>query len=527
MTQDQSSITKNIQIFDTTLRDGQQSPGAGMSFEANIAYAQLAKKMRVDLLEVWFPSASALEFSRTQEVAASIMWDGCPIIVALSHVREHLVEKTIEALIPSWKHWKGRLHMVFPVDPAMIKAWLWDKDLSWVPAQVKTYTEWAIKAWLSVEFSLESYSRMWSNFDFWTDLIYAAVEWWASVINCPDSVGNAHHREGENYYVNLMNKHKQLVDATYPENSIIWSVHNHNDLWCAVENSLNWVKDGPARQIECTINWVWERAWNCSLEQIALQIHQHGKVHGIATNIALEHLQEASNFIAKHMLPRQPHRPIVWDNAARHSSWSHTNALLRNPLVYQAFDPVIVGKPWISLVFWPSSGGNHAMKIVEEWGYSFPKEHRAPFAQYVKDKHKERYKWVTDKEVVEAFQEYMSPVQITEFNYAKQQDHASLSLFWTFFEETDIKQEADSKDSALAILQQLCTKKMPWRSVDHYSSQADTTSVNANSIANIRIKHDEGRLSEWVWIDSDIEISALKALIDCYNKVYVEEKYKK
>ncbi len=517
---------KKIHIFDTTLRDGQQSPGAAMSLEDNVKYAQIATKLNIDVLEAWFPSASAYEFDRVQKIIEVVGKDW-PMIVWLTQVREHLVDTTIECLLPASAYGKWRMHIYFPVDPWLIKAWLGDKDLSQFPALVHQYCARARDAWLSVEFSPEGYSRMGDNFWFCTDIICAAIEWWATIINCPDSVWASHPRQGADYYVNHMVTHASLIKEKYPEKEIIRSVHNHNDMWCAVENSILGIRDGPATQIECTMNGVGERAWNCSLEQVVMIINQYGELLWITTDINLEHLQEASDFIGERMLPRQPHRPITWDNAAKHTAWSHINAILKHPTIYQPFDPKIVWKEWISMVFWPSSWWNHAMKIVTDAGYEFPKEQRAEFAQYVKDTNKERYKWVTDEELVAAFLKFVSPIKITEFNYAKQHDHASLFLHGTFFDEVDVQQEADSKDSALAILQKLCAKKIPWRSVDHYSSQAETASVSATSVAHIRIKHEWGDISEWVGIDNDIEISALKALIDAYNTLYVESEYRK
>lgn len=517
---------KQIYIFDTTLRDGQQSPGAAMSLEDNIQYAHIAKKLQIDVLEAWFPSASAYEFERVQRISDAIVDGDSPVIVWLTQARQHLVDKTIESLLPAAKYDKGRMHIYFPVDPHLIKAGLWDKDIHQFPKKIHNFCKQAYDAWLSVEFSPEGYSRIDGTFSFTTDLICAAIEWGATIINCPDTIGWAHPRQGNNYYVHTMQKHATAIAEKYPDKNIIRSVHNHNDLGYALTNSLNGIIDGPATQIECTMNGVGERAGNCSLEQVAMHIHIYGKEQWVYTHLSLEYLQEASDFIAQRMLPRQTHRPITWDNAARHTSWWHVNALLENPTVYQPFDPCIVWKSWISLVFGPSSWGNHAQHIVQEAWRNCPDQHKATFAQYIKTRYQERYKWLSDKEVVAWFVAYMSPVSIDAFSYAKHDGHSSLSLQGTFFDTQNPTKEADSKDSALAILQALFDEHMPWRRLTNYSSKADTWSINALSIATIDIQHSDWRHMQWVARDADIEISALKALIAAYNTAYVEEKYK-
>ena len=197
-----------------------------------------------------------------------------------------------------------------------------------------------------------------------------------------------------------MNYHATYIQKKYPDTNIVWSTHNHNDIGTACENSLRAITHGPATQIECTINGVGERAWNASLEQLALQIHLYGKQMGLYHTLNIQYLQELSDLISDKMLIRQANWPITGDNAARHTSWWHVNALLKNPSVYQPFDPKIVGKPWISLLFGPSSWWNHAREIITKAGYDCSKEISASVAQYLKDLYADRYKGISDEEVV-------------------------------------------------------------------------------------------------------------------------------
>src|SRR5579885_1257794 len=372
--------SQKIEIFDTTLRDGQQCPGAGMSFEKNVEYFRLACALRVDVLEAGFPSASNLDFQIVRSIAEeTYKQEHKPMIAALCQLREEQVIKTIDALRPLIAIGKGRLHTYVPVDPELIVASLGDSacDKERIVADVFRLVKMAHDAGLEVEFSPEGYSRMKDNFDFTTDLIRSAVAAGARVINCPDTIGGASSFQGSEYFVEKMKKHAAIIAAEFPHQEVIWSVHCHNDLGLAVQNTMNAVFDGPARQIEGCINGIGERAGNAALEQCIMIVRQFGSSEDqddqqehrrFYTNCNLDAIQVISDFVDRHMLARQPHWPVTGENAARHSSGGHTNAILRNPMAYQPFDPRQIGKD-ISFAFGPLSGGNHARAIIESQGY--------------------------------------------------------------------------------------------------------------------------------------------------------------
>lgn len=255
---------------------------------------------------------------------------------------------------------------------------------------------------MRVQFSLEWYSRIINgqlcNWQFGTDLIAAALEWWASVINLPDTIGWGHPREWEKYFVKLMEIHQIM----FHDPKIVWSTHNHNDMWLAVANSLNAITQSNVTQVECTMNGVGERAWNASLEEIVMNIKTFWHLQGLGIIFDTNKLQTISDFIAQKMLIRQPNKAVVWDNAFRHSSGGHTNAVIDNPLAYQPFDPFEVG--WeISMVFGPLSGSNHLMQILERAGVMCDKLTAAQATPWIKNFYADRRKGVTDEEVVKAF----------------------------------------------------------------------------------------------------------------------------
>lgn len=398
-----------IYIFDTTLRDGQQSPGAGMTFEDNIQYADYADLLQVDILEAGFPAASETDFQIVQTISERMANRNSNMtIAALCQLREDQWIKTMVALSASLTIGKARVHTYVPVDPNLMSSSLGKlaEDKSKIIQEVYRLIRMATQEGFEVEFSPEGYSRMQSNVDFTSDLIRAAVSAGATVINCPDTIGGASRAEGQEYFVQHMQKHAEMVAREFRESHIIWSTHCHNDFGLALENSLNAVMEGPARQIEGCINGVGERAGNVALEQCIMYIKQFGAKESprcpYYTNSNVNYLKVISDFVAEKMLPRQPHLPIVGDNSARHSSGGHTNAILKNPLAYQPFDPREIGSE-ISFCFGPLSGGNHAKQLIEKYGYSCNEEEKSLIAQAIKNLYADRRKGITDEEFIQGY----------------------------------------------------------------------------------------------------------------------------
>ena len=515
-----------IIIFDSTLRDWQQCPWAWMDFEKNLEYSKLANKLWIDILEAGFPSASELDFKIVNEIAknyAEKKWS--PKVAGLCQLRENQIDITIKSLEPLIKAKKAVLHTYLPVDPNLLEASLWWKfDEKFLINEVFRLIKKATNAGCEVEFSPEWYSRLWENFDFTTKVIISAIEAWAKTINCPDTIWWACKFEWENYFLENIKKHKKIIDEKFPKNEIIWSVHNHNDFGLAVENTINSVLDWPAKQVEVTINWVWERAWNASLEQVVMILNTFWK--DLEIWIKTEYLQEISDFIWKNMLKKQVNFPITWENSAKHTSWWHTNAILKNPLVYQPFDPK---KVWnkISFVFWPLSWGNHAKNVIENSWYKCEDFEKAEIAQFIKNFYKERRKWITDKELTEAYFEFKSPIQIKIFDYSKNSNSSTVILEWKFFDlEWKIERKKEWKDSALAGLKDLIDENFEKIKIQNYKSKSIWEWIDAKSFCEIIISMENWETFTWKWIDDDIEISAMKALINAVNWVFIEREFR-
>ena len=524
--------TKRIRVFDTTLRDGQQCPGAAMSFEKNLEYARLAMEVGVDVLEAGFPSASNLDFEIVKTIAGMSSLEKCPFIAGLCQLREAQIDRTIEALMPAVEHGKALLHTYVPVSAALSQASLGARadDRKQIRDDVFNFIKRAVDAGCQVEFSPEGYSRVADNFDYCTDLIRAAVEAGALVINCPDTIGGSCDLEGDDYFVENMKRHASIIAREYPNRAIIWSAHCHNDFGLAVQNTINAVFHGPVRQIEGCFNGIGERAGNAALEQCIMIIKHFGDCQKggspFFTNVRTEKLAKICEFVSRNMLISQPHWPIVGQNAARHSAGGHTNAILRDPLAYQPFDPREVGKK-LSFLFGPLSGGNHAKRIITEHGYVCEDPEKAEIAQFIKDLYKERRKGITDEELLKGYFRYRSPIRIDHYEYSKSSNMSSVKLTGRLFDtEGEVTATHAGRDSALAALKKIVDPSFGPLNIQSHSSHSDREGIDAASISTIIISDELGNVFEGRAEDQDIEISALKAFVEAVNTAFIERRFR-
>jgi 2-isopropylmalate synthase len=526
------SSDRHVRIFDTTLRDGQQCPGAGMSFDKNLEYAHLAAQLRVDVLEAGFPSASQLDFEIVSRIASELATgEEGPVIAGLCQLRSDQIDRTIEALHSAIPRKRARVHTYVPVDPGLMVASLGKRaeDFSGIVNDVGRFIERATAAGCEVEFSPEGYSRMGANFDFVTDLIRAAVQSGASVINCPDTIGGASRMQGDRYFVHQMKQHAAIIAREFPDREVTWSVHCHNDFGLALDNSLEGVFRGPALQVEGCMNGIGERAGNVALEQVILAIEHFGSLadqeHPFWTRIDVSHLQRVSDFVRRFMLPRQPHWPITGDNASKHSSGGHTNAILRNPLAYQPFDPRSIGRE-VSIVFGPLSGGNHAKALIEVRGYRCDDHEKAAIAQHIKSLFKDRRKGITEEELFEGYLDYRRVARIESFQYRKEGGQAGVTLRGTFFgREGEFSWTRQGEDSALVALKDLIDQELPGTEILSHRAESEEEGARSRSVSRIVIRNGGDQTWTGVGVDSDIEIAAMKALLDAVNRAWIDKHF--
>jgi 2-isopropylmalate synthase len=344
---------EHVHIFDTTLRDGEQSPGFSMNREEKLQLARQLEELGVDVIEAGFPIASPGDLEAVRAVSAEIK--SCRV-AALARARQEDVDAALRAIEPAAK---PRLHIFLASSDLHLKHKL-RISRSEALEQIATMVRYGVKNCEEVEFSAEDASR--TDLDFLLEVIEAAASAGATIINLPDTVGYTTPEEYGDMF-RLARKHL----AAYPK--IIFSAHCHNDLGLAVANSLAAIAAG-ARQVECTINGIGERAGNASLEEVAVALHVRKGLYGVGTRILLEKIYATSRMLSSiTSINVPPNKAVVGANAFAHEAGIHQDGILKNPLTYEIILPEKVGVPARRLVLGKHSGRNALRVRLEELGY--------------------------------------------------------------------------------------------------------------------------------------------------------------
>jgi 2-isopropylmalate synthase len=344
---------QRVQIFDTTLRDGEQSPGCSMDLNEKVRLAHKLEELGVDIIEAGFPIASEGDFTAVEAVAVQCR---SVTVAALCRTLEPDVARAAEALSRA-AH--PRIHTVVATSDIHLEHKL-RKTRSEVIEMTRSAIRMARDFAEEVEFSAEDATR--SDVDYLCEVLSVAVEAGASVLNVPDTVGYTTPIE----FARLVRTvHERVVKGR----DITISVHCHNDLGLAVANSLAAIEAG-ARQVECTINGIGERAGNASLEEIVMALHVRADQLPFVTGINTRELYPTSQLLSAIVgFEVQPNKAIVGRNAFAHEAGIHQHGVINNPLCYEIMTPESVGVSSNSLVLGKHSG-RHALALrYTELGY--------------------------------------------------------------------------------------------------------------------------------------------------------------
>ncbi|HAM46250.1 MAG TPA: 2-isopropylmalate synthase, partial [Alphaproteobacteria bacterium] len=344
---------KQIKIFDTTLRDGEQSPGASMTLEEKLRIAEMLEDMGVDVIEAGFPIASNGDFESVREVAKII---DKSIICGLARSGLKDIDRAWEALTHAKR---PRIHTFISTSPVHMKHKLQMSPEEVLEAVVESVTH-ARNLCGDVEWSAEDATR--TEWDFLCKCVDAAIRCGATTINIPDTVGYATPEEYGKLIADLI--------ATIPNSDkAVFSTHCHNDLGLAVANSLAGIANG-AGQIECTINGIGERAGNAALEEIVMALQVRGDRMPYATGVVSQQLTAASRLVSNATgFPVQYNKAIVGKNAFAHESGIHQDGMLKHTETYEIMTPESVGVHQSSLVMGKHSGRHAFRKKIEEMGF--------------------------------------------------------------------------------------------------------------------------------------------------------------
>jgi 2-isopropylmalate synthase len=345
---------KTIKIFDTTLRDGEQSPGASMNIEEKLRLAKQLQKLNVDVIEAGFPIASDGDFEAVKKVAQTIKG---PEIAGLCRANNKDIDRGWEAL--KYAGEKGRIHTFIATSDIHMKY-----KLKMTPKEVLDAAVRAVKRAKSytpnVEFSCEDAVR--TDLKFMAEVVGAVIDAGATTVNIPDTVGYTIPFE----YFNIITYLKENVANI---NKAVISVHCHNDLGLSVANSIAAVQAG-AGQVECTINGIGERAGNCSLEEFVMSLKTRHDILPFRTNVVTEQLTPASRLLTTVTgIVVQPNKAIVGANAFAHEAGIHQHGVLMEKSTYEIMTPESVGLKANALVLGKHSGRHAFKKRLEELGY--------------------------------------------------------------------------------------------------------------------------------------------------------------
>jgi 2-isopropylmalate synthase len=356
--------TERVAVFDTTLRDGEQSPGCSMNLDEKLRMARQLEQLGVDVIEAGFPIASEGDFAAAEAVANSCRQ---VTVAALCRTAEQDVARAAEALAGA-AH--PRIHTFVATSDIHLQHKL-RKTRNEVLEMTRTSVRMARNYAEEVEFSAEDATR--SDVDYLCEVFAAAVDEGATILNVPDTVGYTLPSE----FASLIATVRERVVG---ERAVTISVHCHNDLGLAVANSLAAIAAG-ARQVECTINGIGERAGNASLEELVMAMHVRSDQLDFNVSVNTRELYPTSQLLSSIIgFEVQPNKAIVGRNAFAHEAGIHQHGVINNPLCYEIMTPESVGVPSNSLVLGKHSG-RHALGLrYEELGYSL--EHAELDAAY-------------------------------------------------------------------------------------------------------------------------------------------------
>ena len=357
-----------VRIFDTTMRDGEQAARINLNTGEKVQIAHALERLNVDIIEAGFPAASRGDFEAVSAVAAEVR---NPVVAGLARTVEKDITTAAEALR---KAAHSRIHTFIATSPIHM-----EHKLKMTPSEVLKEVERAVTLARSitsdVEFSAEDASR--SDINFLVEVFTLAAECGAATLNIPDTVGYSMPYEFEDFC--------RAIISRVPHDGVIWSVHCHNDLGLGVANSLAAVRAG-ARQIECTINGLGERAGNASMEEIVMGLRTRRDHFGADTNIDARRFFVTSKLVSGLTgVPVQPNKAIVGVNAFAHEAGIHQHGMLCNRATYEIMTPESVGAPGTDLHLGKHSGRHAFNERVETLGYQLTKEQSKAAFEYFKE----------------------------------------------------------------------------------------------------------------------------------------------
>ncbi|OGA07123.1 MAG: 2-isopropylmalate synthase [Betaproteobacteria bacterium RIFCSPHIGHO2_12_FULL_69_13] len=495
-------------IFDTTMRDGEQSPGASMTRDEKLRIARALERMRVDVIEAGFPAASNGDFEAVRAIAG-VVRDST--VAGLCRANDRDIQRGIDALkgARSW-----RVHTFIATSPIHM-----EKKLRMSPEQVleqaKLAVRYARNACPDVEFSPEDGSR--SEIDFLCRVLEAVIDEGATTINIPDTVGYAVPQQFGELIRGLRSRIPNSDKA-------VWSVHCHNDLGMAVANSLAAVMIGGARQIECTINGLGERAGNASLEEIVMAVRTRKDFFGVETRLDATQIVPTSRLVSQITgFTVQPNKAVVGANAFAHASGIHQDGVLKARQTYEIMTAEDVGWTTNRIVLGKLSGRNAFRQRLKEIGVELESEdaYNKAFQRFkdLADKKTEIFDEdllaLVAQEAGISSDEHWKLVTMSQASGMGERPHAAVVL-----KENGAEKHAESQGDGPVDATFKAIEAIAKSGADLllYSVNAVTQGTESQGEVTVRLGRG-GRIVNGVGADTDIIVASAKAYIGALNKL--------
>jgi len=502
-------MTDKLIIFDTTLRDGEQSPGASMTRDEKLRIARQLERLKVDVIEAGFAASSNGDFDAVQAIANAIKDS---TICSLSRANDRDISRAAEALKGARS---ARIHTFIATSALHM-----EKKLRMTPEQVleqaKLSVRFARNLVGDVEFSPEDGYR--SDVDYLCRVLEAVIKEGATTINVPDTVGYA----VPELYGNFI---KTLRERVPNSDKAIWSVHCHNDLGMAVANSLAGVKIGGARQVECTINGLGERAGNCSLEEIVMAVKTRRDYFDLDMNIDPLHIVAASRMVSQTTgFVVQPNKAVVGANAFAHASGIHQDGMLKARETYEIMRAEDVGWSASKMVLGKLSGRNAFKQRLLDLGVQLESETdiNAAFAKFkeLADRKSEIFDedilaLVSDESVLQEREQY-GFVSLSQHSETGERPQASV-VFTVNGKE--VKGSSDGNGPVDASLQAIENHVKSGAEMVLYSVNAISGSTESQGEVTVRLQN-SGRIVNGVGADPDIIVASAKAYLSALSKLH-------
>jgi len=503
-----TSNKERVYIFDTTLRDGEQSPGATMTLEEKLQVAEALDDMGVDIIEAGFPIASNGDFDAVVAVAKQVK---NAVVAGLARAIPGDIARAGEAIRFAKR---GRIHTFVSTSPIHLAHQMKKTEeqvleiISTTVAQARNLTD-------NVEWSAMDATR--TPLDYLARCVELAIKAGATTINLPDTVGYAVPAEHEAMF-------RSIIERVPGADKVIFSAHCHNDLGLAVANSLAAVRGG-ARQIECTINGLGERAGNAALEEVVMALRTRGDALPYDTEIDATHLSRASRIVsAAANFPVQYNKAIVGKNAFAHESGIHQDGMLKNAQTYEIMTPASVGIKETTLVMGKHSGRAAFKDKLKELGYELGDNAFQEAFQRFKDL-ADRKKHVYDADIVALVDDEAGSVddriKLVDMEVISKTGGVHHCDLVVAIDGVEVKASFDGTGSVDAIFNAIKQAVGKDPNLVLYAIDGVTGGTDAQASAHVRLEMN-GRIVSGNAAEPDTLVASARAYINAYNRLLLE-----